>query len=100
MAPALVQLNGEGIQSTSDEAPGLLTDVEHAVEAHHLSDWFHVHHKLSKAVCASLATKERSADKVSPRPWNTWIRRKRILKAQATSSKNEVQVGPQRAHEP
>lgn len=63
MAPALGQLNCEVIQSTSDEAPGLLAYVEHHLGAHHSPDLFHVQHELSKAVCAPLATKERAADK-------------------------------------
>jgi hypothetical protein len=63
MAPALVQLNCEVIQSTSDEAPGLLAYVGHHLGAHHSPDLFHVQHELSRAVCASLATKERAADK-------------------------------------
>jgi Family of unknown function (DUF6399) len=63
MAPALEPLNCEVIQSTSDEAPGLLAYVEHHLGAHHSPDLFHVQHELSKAVCAPLATKERAADK-------------------------------------
>jgi hypothetical protein len=63
MAPALAQLNCEVIQSTSDEAPGLLAYVDHHLGAHHSPDLFHVQHELSKAVCAPLATKERAADK-------------------------------------
>jgi hypothetical protein len=38
MAPALAQLNCRVIQSTSDEAPGLLAYVEHYLEAHHSPD--------------------------------------------------------------
>jgi hypothetical protein len=63
MAPALAQLNCEVMQSTSDEAPGLLAYVEHHLEAHHSPDLFHVQQELSRAVCAPLATKERAADK-------------------------------------
>ncbi len=63
MAPALAQLNCEIIQSTSDEAPGILAYVEHQLGAHHSPDLFHVQHELSKAVSASLATKARAADK-------------------------------------
>ena len=63
MAPALEPLNCEVIQSTSDEAPGLLAYVEHHLGAHHSPDLFHVQHELSTAVCAPLATKERAADK-------------------------------------
>src|SRR5262249_35539494 len=50
MAPALTQLNCRVIQSTSDEAPGLLAYVEHYLEAHHSPDLFHVQHELVKAV--------------------------------------------------
>src|SRR5882672_6366794 len=63
MAPALAQLNCHVIQSTSDEAPGLLASVAHHLEAHHSPDVFHVQHELSKAVCAPMATKERAAHK-------------------------------------
>src|SRR6266568_7824475 len=63
MAPALAQLNCRGIQSTSDEAPGLLAYVEHYLEAHHSPDVFHVQHELVKAVSGPMATKERAARK-------------------------------------
>ena len=63
MAPALAQLNCEIIQSTSDEAPGILAYVEHQLGAHHSPDLFHVQQELSKAVSAPLAKKERAADK-------------------------------------
>ena len=63
MAPALAQLNCEVIQSTSDEAPGILAYVDHQLGAHHSPDLFHVQHELSKAVCAPLATKERAANR-------------------------------------
>src|SRR5215471_16929299 len=63
MAPVLAQLNCEVIQSTSDEAPGLVAYVEHQLGAHHSPDLFHVQHELSRAVCAPLATKERAAHK-------------------------------------
>jgi hypothetical protein len=42
MAPALAPLNCRVIQSTSDEAPGLLAYVEQYLEAHHSPDLFHV----------------------------------------------------------
>ena len=63
MAPALAQLNGRVIQSTSDEAPGLLAYVEHSLEAHHSPDLFHVQHELVKAVSGPMATKARAAHK-------------------------------------
>src|SRR2546428_13221990 len=63
MAPALAPLNCQVIQSTSDEAPGLLAYVEHYLEAHHSPDLFHVQHGLVKAVSGPMATKERAAYK-------------------------------------
>jgi hypothetical protein len=63
MAPALAPLNCRGIQSTSDEAPGLLAYVEHYLAAHHSPDLFHVQHELVKAVSGPMATKERAAHK-------------------------------------
>jgi hypothetical protein len=61
MAPALAQFNCRVIQSTSDEAPGLLAYVEHYLAAHHSPDLFHVQHELVKAVSGPMATKERAA---------------------------------------
>src|SRR5215217_4282215 len=50
MAPALAQRNCRVIQSTSDEAPGLLAYVEHYLEAHHSPDLFHGQPELVQAV--------------------------------------------------
>src|ERR1051326_4992523 len=61
MAPALAPLNCRVIQSTSDEAPGLLASVEHYLEVHHSPDLFHVQQELVKAVSGPMATKERAA---------------------------------------
>jgi len=61
MEPALAPLNCRVIQSTSDEASGLLAYVEHYLEAHHSPDLFHVQHELVKAVSGPMATKERAA---------------------------------------
>ena len=61
MAPALAPLKCRVIQSTSDEAPGLLAYVEHYLEAHHSPDFFHVQHELVKAVSGPMAPKERAA---------------------------------------
>ena len=63
MAPALAQFNCRVIQSTSDEASGLLAYVEHSLEAHHSPDLFHVQHELVKAISGPMATKERAAHK-------------------------------------
>ena len=63
MAPALAQFNCRVIQSTSDEASGLLAYVEHYLEAHHSPDLFHVQHELVKAVSGPMATKERASHK-------------------------------------
>ena len=63
MAPALAKFNCRVIQSTSDEAPGLLAYVEHSLEAHHSPDVFQVQHELVKAVSGPMATKARAAYK-------------------------------------
>jgi len=63
MEPALAGLNCQVIQSTSDEAPGLLAYVEQHLRAHHSPDLFHVQHELSKAVAAPLAVRQRTAAK-------------------------------------
>jgi hypothetical protein len=65
MAQALSGLNCQVIQSTSDEAPGLLAYVEHSLGAHHSPDVFHVQHELVKAVSGPMATKQRAAAKVA-----------------------------------
>jgi hypothetical protein len=63
MAGALAHLKCNVIQSTSDEAPGLLAYVEHHLGVHHSPDLFHVQHELSKAVAAPVAAKQRAAAK-------------------------------------
>jgi len=63
MASALAHLKCNVIQSTSDEAPGLLAYVENYLGVHHSPDIFHVQHELSKAVAAPIAAKQRAADK-------------------------------------
>ena len=60
---ALAGLNCQVIQSTSDEAPGLLAYVAHPLGAHHSPDLLHVQHELSKAVVAPIAAKQRAAEK-------------------------------------
>ena len=82
MAPALAQLNCQVMQSTSDEAPGLLAYVEHYLEAHHSPDLFHVQHELVKAVSGPMATKERAAHKAL---------------SEARDQLEQVQAYPQRA---
>jgi len=63
MEQALVGLNCTVMQSTSDEAPGLLVYVEQHLGAHHSPDLFHVQHELSKAVSGPIAIKQRAAHK-------------------------------------
>jgi DNA-binding XRE family transcriptional regulator len=63
MEEALAGLNCQVIQSTSDEAPGLLAYGAHHLGAHHSPDLFHVQHELSKAVSAPMAAKQRAAAK-------------------------------------
>src|SRR5262249_32913500 len=63
MEPALAGLPCPVLQSTSDEAPGLLAYVEQHLGAHHSPDLFHVQQELSTAVSAPLAVKQRAAAK-------------------------------------
>jgi hypothetical protein len=65
MAQALAGLHCQGIQSTSDAAPGLLAYVTHHLGAHHSPDLFHGQHALVKAVSGPLATKQRAAAKAA-----------------------------------
>src|SRR2546430_9461371 len=65
MEKALSGLNCQVVQSTSDEAPGLLAYVEHHLGVHHSPDLFHVQHELSKAVSAPMALKQRAAAKAA-----------------------------------
>ena len=55
---ALAPLKCNVIQSSSDEAPGLLEYVEHHLGAHHSPDIFHVQPELSKTVAAPMAAKQ------------------------------------------
>jgi Family of unknown function (DUF6399) len=71
MEQALGGLNCKVIQSTSDEAPGLLAYVEHYLGAHHSPDLFHVQHELSKAVSAPMAAKQRAAAKAATKAAET-----------------------------
>jgi hypothetical protein len=61
MEQALEGLNCRVLQSTSDEAPGLLAYVANHLGAHHSPDLFHMQHELVKAVSGPLAAKQRAA---------------------------------------
>src|SRR5713101_3890082 len=74
MEQALSGLNCRVIQSTSDEAPGLLAYVEHRLGAHHSPDVFHVQHELSKAVSGPMAIKQQAAHKAVAKAAETLTR--------------------------
>src|SRR5437899_6634103 len=92
MDQALAGLNCRVIQSTSDEAPGLLAYVEHHLGAHHSPDLFHVQHELSKAVSAPLATKQRAAAKAVTKAEETLKRAHEYL-AMATKAPVQRDLG-------
>ena len=71
MEQALAGLHCQVMQSTSDEAPGLLAYGEYPLGAHHAPDRFHVQHALSKAVSAPLALKQRAAAKAATKAEET-----------------------------
>src|SRR6266581_4631343 len=89
MEQALSGLNCQIIQSTSDEAPGLLAYVAHHLGAHHSPDLFHVQHELSKAVSAPMATKQRAAAKAEET-------RKRVHEHLLNANEEPQQPGPGR----
>ena len=65
MEDTLAPLKCTVVQSTSDEAPGLLAYVAQHLGAHHSPDLFHVQQELSKAVSAPMAAKQRAAAKAT-----------------------------------
>ena len=93
MEQALAGLNGTVMQSTSDEAPGLLAYVEHHLGAHHSPDLFHVQHELSKAVSAPLAVKQRAAAKAAAKADE---RLKRVPEHRPTANSEPAKCGPGR----
>jgi hypothetical protein len=93
MEQALVGLNCQVMQSTSDEAPGLLAYVEHHLGAHHSPDLFHVQHELSKAVAAPLAAKQRAAAKAAAKAEKT---RKQVQEHLTNANGEPAQRGPGR----
>ena len=65
MEKALAGLHCQVMQSTSDEAPGLLAYVEHHLGVHPSPDLFHGQPERVKAVCGPMATKQRAASKAA-----------------------------------
>jgi hypothetical protein len=90
---ALSGLNCRVIQSTSDEAPGLLAYVEQYLRAHHSPDLFHVQQELSKAVTAPLAVKQRAAAKAVAQAEETL---KRVHERLANANGEPAKRGPGR----
>jgi uncharacterized protein (UPF0548 family) len=93
MEHALTGLPCRVIQSTSDEAPGLLAYVEHHLGVYHSPDLFHVQHELSKAVAAPLAAKQRAATKAVAQAEETL---KRVQKSHDDSNGARDKRGPGR----
>src|SRR5262245_55801686 len=92
MAPALAQFNCRVIQSTSDEAPGLLAYVEHYLEAHHSPDLFHVQHELVKASPVPWPPKSGLPTRLSAKPQHSSNGYKATRKARLTSSQSAGQA--------
>ena len=61
MVDALAWRKGTVIQSTSDEAPCSLANVDEHLRAHHAPDLCHVQHELRKARAVPMAAKQRAA---------------------------------------
>src|SRR5262249_40437456 len=88
---ALAGHDGRVMQSTSDEAPGLLAYVEQHLGAHHSPDLFHVQHELSKAVAAPLAVKQRASAKAVAQAAETL---KRVHEHLDNATSTPVKRGP------
>ncbi len=93
MTQALAGLNCQVIQSTSDEAPGLLAYVAHHLGAHHSPDVFHVPQELSKAVSAPMAVKQRAAAKAVAKAEETLTR---VQEPLANANDTPAKRGPGR----
>ena len=93
MEQALSGLNCRVIQSTSDEAPGLLAYVAQHLGAHHSPDLCHVQPERSKAVSAPMAVKQRGAAKAVTQAEET---RKRVHAALDHAHDEPVKRGPGR----
>lgn len=59
---AVEGLKVEIIQSTSDEAKGILAHVNNGLGVHHSPDLFHIESELTKATSASLSAQKRKAE--------------------------------------
>src|SRR5215510_3544414 len=93
MIQALSGLNCIVIQSTSDEAPGLLAYVEHHLGAHHSPDLFHVQQELRKAIAAPMAGKQRAAEKAVVKAEETL---KRMQEHRSSANNEPTKRGPGR----
>jgi hypothetical protein len=87
MLSVLAPLKCNVIQSTSDEAPGLLAYVEHHLRAHHSPDLFHVQHERIKAVAAPMAVKQRAAERALTTTEET------LARGQEHTQSDNVQAG-------
>lgn len=65
MAQALSGLNGQGMPSTRDAAPGLLASVAHPLGAHHAPDVCRGQPAWRTAVSAPMAVTQRAADQAA-----------------------------------
>ena len=61
MDEALADLPVKVIQSTSDEARGIVNHAEHHLDAHHSPDIFHVQQDITKGTSAAMSAKIRAA---------------------------------------
>jgi hypothetical protein len=98
MEQALSGLTCQVIQSTSDEAPGLLAYVEQPLGAHHAPDRFHVQHELSKVVSAPMAATQRADAKAIAKAAERLTRvQERLDKANGEPAKRAPGRPPQAA---
>lgn len=63
LSQAIEGMKVEVIQSTSDEAKGILAHVNNGLGVHHSPDLFHIERELTLATSASLNSQKRKAEK-------------------------------------
>jgi hypothetical protein len=96
MAPALAQLNGQVMQSTRDEAPGLVASVAHPLEAHHSP--MYAMCRMNSARPSGLRWRRTREPPTQPPPKrkSRAIRGTRPGKRRVTSQKSAVRAALQR----
>ena len=82
---ALIDLQVEVIQSTSDGGAGIIKHAEQSLQAHHSPDLFHVQQDLTRATSAPINAKVKQAEK-------TYETNKKILEKLTKKQEQEANI--------